>query len=77
LPTSSTPLAETQLGTSPHDVITVVLVEPDHLPARVRITWPASPSLIDPGDFPDVAAAVAQLFARAHIVLSGLKAHGL
>jgi len=26
--------------------------------------------------FPDTAAAVAQLFARAHIVLASLKAHG-
>jgi hypothetical protein len=26
--------------------------------------------------FPDTAATVAQLFARAHIVLAALKAHG-
>jgi hypothetical protein len=52
------------------------LIEPDQLPAKVKVTWPPQPSLIDPNDFPDVAAAVAQLFARAHIVLAAIKAHG-
>ena len=42
----------------------------------VRIVWPPQPTLIDPRRFPDAAAAIAQLFARAHIVLAALKAHG-
>ena len=42
----------------------------------VRIVWPPQPSVIDPKRFPDLAAAMAQLFARAHIVLAGLKASG-
>lgn len=46
------------------------------MPAMVRIIWPAAPTLIDPGRFPDTAATIAQLFARAHIVLAALKAHG-
>jgi hypothetical protein len=33
-----------------------------------------TPSLIEPKDFPDTAAAVAQLFARAHIVLAAIRA---
>ena len=71
-----TPLAEAQLGRSGHDVVNIELVEPDGLPPKVKIIWPEHPSLIDPKDFPDTAAAVAQLFARAHIVLAALKAHG-
>jgi hypothetical protein len=58
------------------DTITIQLVEPDGRPARVRIGWPTHPTLIDPGVFPDTAAAMATLFARAHIVLAGLKAAG-
>jgi hypothetical protein len=46
------------------------------MPAAVRIVWPAAPTVVDPRRFPDVAAQIAQLFARAHIVLAGLKAHG-
>jgi hypothetical protein len=58
------------------DSLTVELIEPDHLPAKIKITWPPPPSLVDPKDFSDVAALVAQLFARAHIVLASLTAAG-
>jgi hypothetical protein len=46
------------------------------MPAMVRIVWPEAPTVVDPKRFPDAAAAVAQLFARAHIVLASLQAHG-
>jgi hypothetical protein len=46
------------------------------MPAVVRITWPAAPTIVDPKRFPDVASVIAQLFARAHIALASLKAHG-
>jgi hypothetical protein len=68
-----TPLASAQIN---HDQLKVELVEPDSMPPAVRIVWPAAPTIIDPKRFPDVAAAIAQLFARAHIVLAALKAHG-
>jgi hypothetical protein len=68
-----TPLASAQIN---HDQLKVELVEPDTLPPMVKITWPEAPTIIDPKRFPDVAATVAQLFARAHIVLAALKAHG-
>src|SRR4029453_15072520 len=41
-----------------------------------RIIWPAAPTVIDPRRFPDTAATIAQLFARAHVVLAALKGHG-
>jgi hypothetical protein len=59
-----------------HDQLAVELVEPDGMPAMVRIVWPAKPTIVDPRRFPDTAGAIAQLFARAHIVLAALKAHG-
>ena len=67
-----TPLASSQIN---HDQqLKVELVEPDTLPAMVRIVWPDKPTIVDPKRFPDVAAAVAQLFARAHIVLAAIRA---
>ena len=69
-----TPLASAQVN---HDQLKVELIEPDSMPAMVRIVWPAAPTVVDPKRFPDVAAAIAQLFARTHIVLAGIKAHGL
>ena len=69
----TTPLASAQLN---HDQLRVELVEPDTLAPMVKITWPEAPTIIDPKRFPEIAATVAQLFARAHIVLAGLKAHG-
>jgi hypothetical protein len=69
----TTPLATSQIN---HDQLTIELIEPDGMPAMVRIIWPPQPTVIDPKRFPDTAATIAQLFARAHIVLAALKAHG-
>jgi uncharacterized ferritin-like protein (DUF455 family) len=69
----TTPLASSQID---HDQLTIELVEPDGMPAMVRIVWPNAPTIVDPRRFPDTAGTIAQLFARAHIVLAALKAHG-
>jgi hypothetical protein len=66
-----TPLASSQIN---HDTISIELLEPDSMPPMVRIVWPLQASLIDPRAFPDCAAQVAQLFARAHIVLAAIRA---
>jgi hypothetical protein len=66
-----TPLASSQIN---HDTISIELLEPADLPPMVRIVWPLQASLIDPKAFPDAAAAIAQLFARAHIVLAAIRA---
>jgi hypothetical protein len=70
----TTPLASGQVN---QDHLTIELVEPAGMPTVVKITWPPQPTVIPSKRFPDVAAAIAQLFARAHIVLASLKAHGL
>ena len=36
----STSLAESQVTQTPHDVVTVELVQPDGMPAVVQISWP-------------------------------------
>ena len=53
------------------------MVEPNEMPAVVRVVWPPKPTVIDPKALPTPHAAIAQLFARANIVLASLKAHGL
>jgi hypothetical protein len=68
-----TPLASGQVN---HDRLSVELVEPIGLPSFVRINWPTAPTIVDPKRFPDTAAALTNLFARAHIVLASLKAGG-
>ena len=68
-----TPVASNQVN---HDQLTIELIEPDGMPAMVRIVWPSAPTIVDPKRFPDTVATVAQLFAKAHIVLAAVKAHG-
>ena len=71
---STTPLASAWVN---HDqLIAVELIEPDSRPPMVRVSWPSAPTLVDPQRFGDTAATIAQLFARAHVVLASLKAHG-
>jgi hypothetical protein len=69
-----TELATGQITTV--DSVTVELVEAHETPAVVIIRWPLKPTVLHPRRFPDTAATIAQLFARAHIVLAALRAHG-
>jgi hypothetical protein len=66
--------AATEIRQINHDQLSVELVEPDSMPAVVRIVWPPQPTVCDTKRFPDTAATIAHLFARAHIVLASLKA---
>jgi hypothetical protein len=67
-------LAESQITESAHDTVTIELVEPDSMPAAVRIAWPLQPSVIDPPRFRDTAAAMVKLFSDAHVALVRIKA---
>jgi hypothetical protein len=49
----TTPLASSQIN---HDQLAVELVEPDSMPAMVRIVWPSAPTIVDP-KFQVLAAA--------------------
>jgi hypothetical protein len=56
------------------DELSVQLIQPDGLPAVVRITWPPQPSVVPTVRFPETAAAIARLFATAATALAGIKA---
>jgi len=47
------------------DRLAVELIEADDMPLIVAINWPARPTICNPDRFPDTAAAVARLMARA------------
>jgi hypothetical protein len=47
-----TPLASAQIN---HDHLKVELVEPDAMPAVVRIVWPQAPTVATPANYPAVA----------------------
>jgi hypothetical protein len=65
-----TPLASGQIN---HDTISIELVEPDSLPAVVKITWPAQATVVDPRSFGDTAAALVKMFSTAHVELARIK----
>jgi hypothetical protein len=67
-----TPLASAQIN---HDHLKVELVEPDTMPAMVRIVWPDALTIVNPKHFPDTAATVARLFAEAATTLASIKAN--
>jgi hypothetical protein len=46
-----TPLASAQIN---YDHLQIELIEPDGMPAMVRIAWPNAPTIVDPKRFPDV-----------------------
>ena len=66
-----TPLASSQIN---HDHLKVELVEPDSMPAMVRIVWPLQPTVIDPPRFGDTAAALVKMFSEAHVALAAIRA---
>ena len=70
-PSSITPLASSQIN---HDQLKVELVEPDTMPAMVRIVWPDAPTVVDPERFRDLAAALVKLFSEAHVALTHIRA---
>lgn len=69
-----TQLATAQLNHSPHNTITVELIEADDTPAVVIASWPEKATVPHPQRFPDVAAVVARLFATAATELAAIKA---
>jgi hypothetical protein len=68
-----TELAEAQVTQTPHDVVSVELVQPDDLSAIVRVTWPEQPSIVDPKGFGETAAALVKMFSTAHVELARIR----
>jgi len=66
-------LAEGQVTSSPHEMIIVELVQPDDMPAVVKITWPPYPTVAHPRKFPATASAAMRILANAVTRLAGIR----
>jgi hypothetical protein len=60
--------------TRPGDPITVELIQPDSMPAAVRIVWPAAPTITTPARYLEVASTAMRLLAEACTTLTRIKA---
>jgi hypothetical protein len=72
LPTSSTTLAEGPVNGA--DTITIELIQPDSMPAVVRIVWPTAPTITTPARYLEVASTAMRLLAEASTTLARIKA---
>jgi hypothetical protein len=72
MPSSSTTLAQGPINGA--DTITIELIQPDSMPAVVRIVWPAAPTITTPTRYNEVASAAMRLLAEASTTLAGIKA---
>jgi hypothetical protein len=50
------------------------LIQPDSMPAVVRIVWPTAPTITTPARYNEVASTAMQLLAEASTMLARLKA---
>jgi hypothetical protein len=77
-----TVLANSQINGA--DELTVLLIRPTDMPAAdrtvhpavIRIVWPPLATVVTPQRFPEVAAVIARLFAKASTELAAIKAIG-
>jgi hypothetical protein len=75
-----TVLASCQLNGA--ESVTVQLLRTEDMPAVnrtitpgiVRVLWPPQPTIIDPKQFPDVAAGIVRMFATASTELAAIRA---
>jgi hypothetical protein len=70
----TTTLGEAQLTQSPNETITVELIQPDDMPAMVRIVWPTAPTITTPNRYNEVASTAMRLVAEASTPLARIKA---
>ena len=66
-----TPLASGQVN---HDHLSMEVVEPDNMPAVVRIVWPTAPTITTPARYNEVASTAMRQLAEASTMLARLKA---
>jgi hypothetical protein len=69
-----TPLAS---GPVNHDQLSVELVEPDGMPAMVRIIWPPKPTITDPKRLNITINAAMTILARASARHAAIRAKRL
>jgi hypothetical protein len=59
------------------DELSVQLIQPDGMPAVVRINWPLRPTTAAASHYPAVAAAIVKIIAESATALARHKAGGL
>ena len=59
------------------DQLSVQLIQPDGVPAVVRINWPRRPTTAAAAHYPAVAAAIVKIIADSAMALARHKAGGL
>jgi hypothetical protein len=65
-----TPLASAEVN---HDQLSVELVEPDSMPAIVRIVWPPQPTVCPPAQLDAVVATAMRILANAVVELAAIR----
>ena len=56
------------------DELSVQLIQPDDMPAVVRIVWPTSPTVTAPARYLEIASTAMRLLAEASTALTRMKA---
>jgi hypothetical protein len=66
-----TELASGQLNTT--EAITIILAEPDDIPASVVIHWPVKPTVVDPRAYSAAADVAVKTLAAAVVKLAQIR----
>ena len=56
------------------DTLTIEVIQPDHMPAVVRIVWPTAGTMTPPAHYREVASAAMRLLAEASTTLARIRA---
>jgi hypothetical protein len=56
------------------DTLTIELIQPDSIPAVVRIAWPTAATITTPAHYLEVASAAMRLLAAAATTLARIRA---
>ena len=56
------------------DTLTIELIQPNSMPAVVRITWPTAATITTPAHYLEVASAAMRLLAEASTTLARIRA---
>jgi hypothetical protein len=58
------------------DTLTIEVIQPDSMPAVVRIVWPTAATITTPAHYLEVASAAMRLLAKASTTLARIRASG-
>jgi hypothetical protein len=56
------------------DRLMIEVIQPDSMPAVVRIVWPTAATITTPAHYPEVASAAMRLLAEASTTLARIRA---